>query len=179
MGNMSIVALAVSSGCHSASGAFKPTLLGNVALQCCFKRLGEMRKERNGRNKKKKKRLLLPNLCLTGAGTVGCVISWCGRGVQSQGFWVMGFFGAIGDLEELFTHNFIIGLLSRGSMPVLLPYTFNLTLWKPEVGPRVKAGCRGCRAGISDEDEPDSPWCLFFFCRVEELRRRKSSCNKV
>lgn len=52
---MSIVALAVSSGCHSASGAFKPTLLGNVALQCCFKRLGEMRKERNGRNKKKKK----------------------------------------------------------------------------------------------------------------------------
>ena len=76
----------------------------------------------------KKNWLLLQNLCLTGASTGGCVISWCGRGVQSQGFWVMGFSGAIGDLEELFTHNFIIGLLSRGSMPVLLPTPSTLTL---------------------------------------------------
>lgn len=34
---MSIVALTVSSGCHIASAAFKPTLLGDVALQSCFK----------------------------------------------------------------------------------------------------------------------------------------------
>lgn len=74
-----------------------------------------------GRRRAGKKRLRLQNLCLTGASTGGCVISWCGRGVQSQGFWVMGFFGAMGDLEELFSHNFIIGLLSRGAVPVLLP----------------------------------------------------------
>lgn len=37
MGNMSVVALTVSSGCHIASAAFKSTLFGNVAPQCCFK----------------------------------------------------------------------------------------------------------------------------------------------
>ena len=50
---MSIVALAVSSGCHIASAAFKPTLLGNAAPQCCNKTLGEMWKKR----KKKKKKM--------------------------------------------------------------------------------------------------------------------------
>lgn len=114
---MSVVALTVSSGCHFASAAFKSTLFGNVAPQCCFKAPGEIRKKKG----KKKIRLLLQNLCLTGASTGGCVSAWCGKGIQSQGLWVMGFFGAIGDLEELFTYNFIIGLLSQGYMPVLLP----------------------------------------------------------
>lgn len=89
---------------------------------------------------KKKHRLLLQNLCLTGASTGGCVISRCGRGVQSQGFWVMGFFGAIGDLEELFTHNFIIGLLSLESMPVLLPTPSVQLFESVKFGPHVKAG---------------------------------------
>lgn len=73
------------------------------------------------RRRRKKIRLLLQNLCLTGASTGGCVSAWCGKGIQSQGLWVMGFFGAIGDLEELFTYNFIIGLLTQGSLPGLLP----------------------------------------------------------
>lgn len=33
----------------------------------------------------------------------------------------MGLVEATGDLEELFTHNFIIGLLSRGRTPIVSP----------------------------------------------------------
>ena len=43
---MSVVALTVSSGCHVAGAAFKPTLLGNAAL----KHLG-----RDGKKKRRKK----------------------------------------------------------------------------------------------------------------------------
>ena len=125
---MSIVALTVSSGCHIASAAFKLTLLGNVAPQCC--------------SKKKKK-----NLCLTGASTGCCVISWCRRGVQSQGFWVMGFSGAIRDLQELFNHNFIICLLSRGSMPALLPTPSTSLFESLRFGPCVKTSCRDAEQG--------------------------------
>lgn len=128
---MSIVALTVSSGCHIASAAFKLTLLGNVAPQCCSKTLGEMWK-------KKKK-----NLFLTGASTGCCVISWYRRGVQSQGFWVMGFSGAIRDLQELFNHNFIICLLSRGSMPTPSTSVFESLRF----GPRVKTSCRDAEQG--------------------------------
>lgn len=47
---MSVVALTVSSGCHFASAAFKSTLFGNVAPQCCFKAPGEIRKKKGKKN---------------------------------------------------------------------------------------------------------------------------------
>lgn len=62
---MSIVALTVSSGCHFAIAAFKPTLGENVVVYS-FKTLGA--------NWKEEKRLLLLNLCLTGGSNGVCVI---------------------------------------------------------------------------------------------------------
>lgn len=50
---MSVVALTVSSGCHIASAAFKSTLFGNVAPQCCFKTPGEMWYKKKKKRKKK------------------------------------------------------------------------------------------------------------------------------
>lgn len=47
---MSVVALTVSSGCHIASAAFKSTLFGNVAPQCCFKNtLGDVQVKEEGK----------------------------------------------------------------------------------------------------------------------------------
>lgn len=151
---MSIVALTVSSGCHIASAAFKPTLLGNVALQCCFKNTrGDVEVEEGG------KWLLLQNCCLTGASTGGCVIFWCGRGVQSQGFWVMGFFGATRGVEELFTHNFIIGLLSWDPCQYSCLH-LQLNSLKSWGWLSRKDWLLRCRTRISDEDEPAFSWCF-------------------
>lgn len=99
------------------------------------------------------------------------VSSRCGRGVQSQGFWVMGFFGAIGDLEELFTHNFIIGLLSLESIPGLLPTPSVQLFWKYSIWPSCKGWLAGCGTSIGDEDDTDF---LGFFWRVEALSRGKA-----
>lgn len=115
---MSIVALTVSSGCHIASAAFKPTLLGNAAPQCCFKILGEIWKK--GEKKKKKASVAEPLPDRSQHWRLCHLLVWERRSKpRLLGNGVL--WGATGDLEELFTHNFIIGLLSQGSMPVLLP----------------------------------------------------------
>lgn len=115
---MSSVTLAVSSGCHVASAAaFKPTLFGNATRRRRFKTLGEAcggRKKKKirgfccaGKKTKKKKPLADRSqhwrLChlwerercskprLLGNGGAG----WVG--------------GEMGDLQQLFTHNFVIG----------------------------------------------------------------------
>lgn len=106
-----------------------------------------------------KKWLLLLNLCLTGASAGGCVIFRCGRGVQSQGFWVMGFLEATWDLEELFTHNFIIGLLSWDPCQCSCLH-LQLDSLKAWGWRSCKDWLLRCRARISDEDEPDFSWCV-------------------
>lgn len=106
-----------------------------------------------------KKWLLLQNLCLTEASTEGSVIFWCGRGVQSQGFWVMGFFGAMGDLEELFTHNFIIGLLSWDPCQHSCLH-LQLNSLKAWGWLSCKDWLLRCRTRISDEDDPDFSGCF-------------------
>lgn len=61
-----------------------------------FKTLGE---PRGAQEEENKGLVLQENLWLTGANTGGCVIFFWGgggRGVQSQGFWVMGLVGGDG-----------------------------------------------------------------------------------
>lgn len=128
---MSAVTLAVSSGCHvAAAAAFESTLFGSATPRRCFKTLGELRR---GGKDENKGLLLGKNLWLTGANTGGCVIFWSGRGVQSRGFWVMGLAEATGDLEELFTHDFIIGPAVPGTRANSLAYTFALAGGKASV----------------------------------------------
>lgn len=111
MGNESNVALAVSSGCHIASTE-ADTVRKCGSVERLLNTLGDT-------EEKRKASIAEPLPDRSQQRRLCHLLAWercskprlLGNGVR---------WGETRDLEELFTHNFIIGLLSRGSMPTLL-----------------------------------------------------------
>lgn len=143
MGNMSVVALAVSSGCHRAGAAFKSTLFGKRGSAALL--LRHPGRYGGRRNKETWGFCCEKTFRLTGASTGGCVSSWCGRGVSKPRLLGNGLLrcdgGSGGTLHSSFYNRPAVpGILASASAR-----TFGLTLWKAgDLGRHRKGWLEGC-----------------------------------